>query len=544
MDYPIRGMETVVATVSGYHGSERFNLIKLISQAGANYVGAMSRSTTHLICWKFEGRKYDLAKKLKIVIVNHRWVEDCIKEGKRVPEHPYMLQSGKEVGPLLLEVPFIDKAGFSHQNREALSDKSNTFEDSERLLNGLGCGDSSLAGWTDSFLLNENLFPELNKNNINLSKSMPKRTKKPTRQKDRSYGRYCFQDPPLSGLVELEHENSSSKSSMHSVREKGKISGHEESIFDVMDSQLARGKRKISDDIGSTFLAEPPPNGRRLVKKNVRKNNLQIELSDSDQESNPIRLHNKNSEAAASSKYEGYDKNVNIFETGRASDAPLTGVGASSNEAFDDIEDIKDSNQSTTAKDSNPYLEEALIGMDGSESRPAIENFAGKNKEASVEPNSKSEDLSCIICWTEFCSTRGVLPCKHRFCYSCIQNWADQLISSRKNPTCPLCKARFVSITKVEHATTSDQKMYSQTIPCASTTDIFLLNDQERCRFGGESSLPTVCAECFCREPEDLLISCHYCQIQCIHMYCLDPPLLPWTCMHCKDLQRLYHHAR
>ena len=59
-------MESVIATVSGYHGTERFKLIKLIAQTGANFVGSMGRLTTHLVCPLFYDLEYKIFNLLQI----------------------------------------------------------------------------------------------------------------------------------------------------------------------------------------------------------------------------------------------------------------------------------------------------------------------------------------------------------------------------------------------------------------------------------------------------------------------------------------------
>lgn len=51
----------------------------------------------------------------------------------------------------------------------------------------------------------------------------------------------------------------------------------------------------------------------------------------------------------------------------------------------------------------------------------------------------------------------------------------------RKVSACPLCKASFEIIRKVEGAAPSDQKIYSQTLPCTSTEDILVLLGREPC---------------------------------------------------------------
>ena len=49
----------------------------------------LAPSVTHLVWYKFEGEKYKRAERLGIKIVNHRWLEDCLKSWKILPEDDY-----------------------------------------------------------------------------------------------------------------------------------------------------------------------------------------------------------------------------------------------------------------------------------------------------------------------------------------------------------------------------------------------------------------------------------------------------------------------
>ncbi|KAK7316237.1 hypothetical protein VNO77_35103 [Canavalia gladiata] len=463
---PVQGMERVVATVSGYHGSERFNLIKLISHAGANYVGSMSKSITHLVCWKFEGRKYDIAKKFRILVVNHRWIEDCIKEGKRVPEDSYTLESGHEVGPLLLEVPLIVRASSLTKNK-VVSDRLHDIG-SEKPKTHF-CPGTSVR--EDSCLMKR-------------------------------------------------HEDSSSYS-----------------------SRLSRkGKRNICNGNGVSTVAGPSRKGRRLAKNLDEL--LGPSILDLSPEDHLYRMDRLQTDAAATSSLSGDVDDNNILENREGSDAGLNDQSRAVNGGSDGIEEIKDSSHVSTIRNSILRIEDPLpmaqtsIDLCSSDD----EKFSDCDQVDNVAGLPTSTEMSCVICFTDFSSTRGILPCGHRFCFPCIQSWVDYKTSMGKISTCPLCKASFMMIKKVERAASTDQKVYSQTIPCDnSAADIFIPMDQELPDIF-ESSQASACVVCRGREPEDLLESCDVCRTRRIHSYCMDPPLRPWACSHCKELRMIYRN--
>lgn len=293
-------------------------------------------------------------------------------------------------------------------------------------------------------------------------------------------------------------------------------------------------------------MAETSRKGRRLAKRNIGRDMKESALSDSDQECHPIRFQNMHKDVVTVlSDDSGEERNGNILGTEVKTDNGLHIRRRIRNQGLKGVLEV-DENHLSPSKDPNVYVEDAPTSLEGTpqdgcfeveNSKEEFKNRFGTEDATRIPP---SMELSCVICWTEFSSTRGILPCGHRFCYSCIESWAGHMGSKSKNSTCPLCKASFTSITKVDDADMIDQKIYSQTIPSAPKMDIPVPTYRGIPNFGAQSPSGTVCVACSGREPEELLVACNLCHSRCIHSYCLDPPLFPWTCIHCKDLRLVY----
>ncbi|XP_004507249.1 uncharacterized protein [Cicer arietinum] len=463
----------------------------------------MSKSITHLVCWKFEGKKYDIARKLRIHIVNHRWIEDCIKEGRRVPEDSYILQSGYEVGPLLIEVPFTVQASSLSKNKVV----SGRFCDigPERQNTDFSAGVCEISVLEDSCLLKKH--EESSSYSSRLSRKGKRNSGNEVKEESSSY---------------------SPRLSRKGKRNTGNEVNEESSSY---SSRLSRkGKRNSGNEISTA--ARRSRKERRVVKYDDEGvlDPIILDLSTDDELSRMDRLH---TEAAATSTLPGRVNVDNIQENSEGLDAGLCRQSRTIDRSSDGIEQTR----SSTLSIEDPFpVTQTSVDLCSS----AAEKFNDGDPVDNSDDLPTSNELSCVICFTDFSSTRGILACGHRFCFKCIQDWVDRRIAMGKISNCPLCKASITMIKKVEHAATTDQKVYSQSIPCDYTSsDIFIPMEQE---FPHNNLEAGACVICRGREPEDLLENCDVCRTRRIHSYCMDPPLRPWTCSSCKELRMLYRN--
>lgn len=94
----IPGAKSLVICLTGYQREDREDIMTMVELMGAQFSKPLiANKVTHLICYKFEGEKYLLAKKMKrIKLINHRWLEDCLKAWEIVSEADYS-RSGYEL---------------------------------------------------------------------------------------------------------------------------------------------------------------------------------------------------------------------------------------------------------------------------------------------------------------------------------------------------------------------------------------------------------------------------------------------------------------
>ncbi|KAL2540443.1 BRCT domain-containing protein [Abeliophyllum distichum] len=100
----IPGAKSLVVCLTGYQRQDRDDIMTMVGLMGANFSKPLiANKVTHLVCYKFEGDKYELAKKMKkIKLINHRWLENSLKAWEILPEADYD-KSGYELEMLEAE---------------------------------------------------------------------------------------------------------------------------------------------------------------------------------------------------------------------------------------------------------------------------------------------------------------------------------------------------------------------------------------------------------------------------------------------------------
>ena len=134
-------MADVRVCVTGYVGERRQQLINMCKSLGCEYMRVLDRKSTHLVCYEFEGAKWAKATQTGLQrIVSHRWLEECLRQWRRLDETPFATLSGKDEDAMAVaEVP---------DSQEPLDD--HLGGDDEEARNAAAAGQNPGAGGRNS----------------------------------------------------------------------------------------------------------------------------------------------------------------------------------------------------------------------------------------------------------------------------------------------------------------------------------------------------------------------------------------------------------